>query len=143
MRCKASPSCSLYLGRQGAWRSKSIIGGVVEYSPSTTSEAFGRPYIARFIYHGLRLDQLDSQRPLRQHQRRLDCALYYYAPRPHGRTAAGCLLANTMLINGEKWACEACVRGHRVSNCQHNGQSSAVVRNASSHSCNVVQCQDL
>ncbi|KAI0540577.1 hypothetical protein GGR58DRAFT_119179 [Xylaria digitata] len=24
-----------------------------------------------------------------------------------------------MLINGEKWACEACVRGHRVSNCQH------------------------
>ncbi|KAJ2898574.1 uncharacterized protein MKZ38_003819 [Zalerion maritima] len=25
-----------------------------------------------------------------------------------------------MLINGEKWACEACVRGHRVSNCQHN-----------------------
>jgi hypothetical protein len=25
-----------------------------------------------------------------------------------------------MLINGEKWACEACVRGHRVSNCQHS-----------------------
>ncbi|KAK0628802.1 hypothetical protein B0T17DRAFT_588816 [Bombardia bombarda] len=25
-----------------------------------------------------------------------------------------------MLIDGEKWACEACVRGHRVSNCQHN-----------------------
>ncbi|KAK3342517.1 hypothetical protein B0H65DRAFT_221813 [Neurospora tetraspora] len=25
-----------------------------------------------------------------------------------------------MLINGEKWACEACVRGHRVSNCQHH-----------------------
>ncbi|KAI1476208.1 hypothetical protein K445DRAFT_66995 [Daldinia sp. EC12] len=24
-----------------------------------------------------------------------------------------------MLIDGEKWACEACVRGHRVSNCQH------------------------
>lgn len=24
-----------------------------------------------------------------------------------------------MLINGEKWACDACVRGHRVSNCQH------------------------
>ncbi|KAI1434236.1 hypothetical protein GGR50DRAFT_663558 [Xylaria sp. CBS 124048] len=24
-----------------------------------------------------------------------------------------------MIINGEKWACEACVRGHRVSNCQH------------------------
>ncbi|PGG96590.1 hypothetical protein GX51_07752 [Blastomyces parvus] len=24
-----------------------------------------------------------------------------------------------MLINGEKWACEACIRGHRVSNCQH------------------------
>lgn len=24
-----------------------------------------------------------------------------------------------MLIKGEKWACEACVRGHRVSNCQH------------------------
>jgi hypothetical protein len=24
-----------------------------------------------------------------------------------------------MLIKGEKYACEACVRGHRVSNCQH------------------------
>ncbi|KAK8037869.1 hypothetical protein PG994_014636 [Apiospora phragmitis] len=24
-----------------------------------------------------------------------------------------------MLIDGKKWACEACVRGHRVSNCQH------------------------
>ncbi|KAB5583317.1 hypothetical protein GE09DRAFT_296693 [Coniochaeta sp. 2T2.1] len=24
------------------------------------------------------------------------------------------------LINGEKWACEACVRGHRVSTCQHH-----------------------
>lgn len=25
-----------------------------------------------------------------------------------------------MLIKGEKYACEACVRGHRVSNCQHS-----------------------
>ncbi|KAE8548896.1 hypothetical protein TMatcc_010243 [Talaromyces marneffei ATCC 18224] len=25
-----------------------------------------------------------------------------------------------MLIDGEKWACEACVRGHRVSSCRHN-----------------------
>ncbi|KAK4172065.1 hypothetical protein QBC36DRAFT_294735 [Triangularia setosa] len=25
-----------------------------------------------------------------------------------------------MIIDGEKWACEACVRGHRVSNCQHH-----------------------
>ncbi|KAL4932988.1 putative Cu-dependent DNA-binding protein [Aspergillus undulatus] len=25
-----------------------------------------------------------------------------------------------MLIDGEKWACEACVRGHRVSTCKHN-----------------------
>lgn len=25
-----------------------------------------------------------------------------------------------MLIKGEKYACEACIRGHRVSNCQHN-----------------------
>lgn len=29
-----------------------------------------------------------------------------------------------MLINGEKYACEACVRGHRVSNCQHSGKHS-------------------
>jgi hypothetical protein len=28
-----------------------------------------------------------------------------------------------MIIDGEKWACEACVRGHRVSNCQHSGMS--------------------
>lgn len=28
-----------------------------------------------------------------------------------------------MLISGEKYACEACVRGHRVSNCQHSGKS--------------------
>ncbi|KAJ5923292.1 hypothetical protein N7454_008537 [Penicillium verhagenii] len=25
-----------------------------------------------------------------------------------------------MIIEGEKWACEACVRGHRVSNCHHS-----------------------
>ncbi|KAL2004554.1 hypothetical protein VTN00DRAFT_3439 [Thermoascus crustaceus] len=25
-----------------------------------------------------------------------------------------------MIINGQKWACEACVRGHRVTNCRHN-----------------------
>lgn len=24
-----------------------------------------------------------------------------------------------MLIDGEKWACDACIRGHRVSSCQH------------------------
>lgn len=27
-----------------------------------------------------------------------------------------------MLIDGEKWACEACVRGHRVSSCHHSGK---------------------
>ncbi|KAL7938718.1 hypothetical protein V8C35DRAFT_86311 [Trichoderma chlorosporum] len=27
-----------------------------------------------------------------------------------------------MIIDGEKFACEACVRGHRVSNCQHSGR---------------------
>ena len=31
---------------------------------------------------------------------------------------------SVMLIEGEKWACDACVRGHRVSNCQHNGKRS-------------------
>ena len=31
-----------------------------------------------------------------------------------------------MLIEGEKYACEACVRGHRVSNCQHSGKGSHV-----------------
>ncbi|OJJ33728.1 hypothetical protein ASPWEDRAFT_41587 [Aspergillus wentii DTO 134E9] len=25
-----------------------------------------------------------------------------------------------MLINGQKWACEACVRGHRVTSCKHH-----------------------
>ncbi|KAL1960325.1 hypothetical protein VTO42DRAFT_8285 [Malbranchea cinnamomea] len=25
-----------------------------------------------------------------------------------------------MLIDGEKWACDACIRGHRVSSCQHS-----------------------
>ena len=29
-----------------------------------------------------------------------------------------------MLIDGEKWACEACVRGHRVTTCKHHGISS-------------------
>ncbi len=28
-----------------------------------------------------------------------------------------------MIVEGEKYACEACVRGHRVSTCQHSGQS--------------------
>ena len=27
-----------------------------------------------------------------------------------------------MIIDGEKWACEACVRGHRVSSCHHNSR---------------------
>ncbi|KAM3432894.1 hypothetical protein MY4824_006283 [Beauveria thailandica] len=31
-----------------------------------------------------------------------------------------------MIVDGEKYACEACVRGHRVSNCQHSGKSSAL-----------------
>ncbi|KIM95477.1 hypothetical protein OIDMADRAFT_91583, partial [Oidiodendron maius Zn] len=25
----------------------------------------------------------------------------------------------TMLIDGKKWACETCIRGHRASNCHH------------------------
>ncbi|OJJ42854.1 hypothetical protein ASPZODRAFT_136998 [Penicilliopsis zonata CBS 506.65] len=25
-----------------------------------------------------------------------------------------------MLIDGQKWACEACVRGHRVTTCKHH-----------------------
>lgn len=30
-------------------------------------------------------------------------------------------LPPAMLINGEKFACEACVKGHRVSSCDHQG----------------------
>jgi hypothetical protein len=41
-------------------------------------------------------------------QARMILALYYSA-----------INAN-MLIKGEKYACEACVRGHRVSDCQHD-----------------------
>lgn len=26
-----------------------------------------------------------------------------------------------MLVDGQKWACEACIRGHRVSSCKHHG----------------------
>jgi hypothetical protein len=33
-----------------------------------------------------------------------------------------------MLIDGEKWACEACVRGHRVSSCHHSGRSLSGLR---------------
>ena len=29
-----------------------------------------------------------------------------------------------MLINDEKYACDACVRGHRVSSCSHSGMVS-------------------
>lgn len=29
-------------------------------------------------------------------------------------------LHSTMLINGVKWACDACIRGHRVSGCTHS-----------------------
>ncbi|EAL87217.2 Cu-dependent DNA-binding protein, putative [Aspergillus fumigatus Af293] len=32
-----------------------------------------------------------------------------------------------MLIDGEKWACEACVRGHRVTTCKHNGTYSSIL----------------
>lgn len=27
-----------------------------------------------------------------------------------------------VMIGGEKYACESCVRGHRVSNCKHEGE---------------------
>ena len=33
--------------------------------------------------------------------------------------------SSAMLIDGEKYACEACVRGHRVSTCQHSGKLSS------------------
>jgi len=33
-----------------------------------------------------------------------------------------------MLINGEKFACEACVRGHRVSSCHHQGMCARAER---------------
>ncbi|EKV04253.1 Cu-dependent DNA-binding protein, putative [Penicillium digitatum PHI26] len=29
-----------------------------------------------------------------------------------------------MLIDGQKWACEACLRGHRVTSCKHHGEYS-------------------
>lgn len=31
---------------------------------------------------------------------------------------------NKMLINGQKYSCEACIRGHRVTTCKHHGPSS-------------------
>ena len=37
-------------------------------------------------------------------------------------------LHRNMLIDGEKYACDACVRGHRVSNCQHSGKFLTVRR---------------
>ena len=36
--------------------------------------------------------------------------------------AIHCQHRTVMLIDGEKYACEACVRGHRVSTCQHSGK---------------------
>lgn len=39
----------------------------------------------------------------------------------------------TMIIDGEKFACEACVRGHRVSNCQHSGKLRRPTAIATSH----------
>lgn len=35
-------------------------------------------------------------------------------------------VTTAMLIDGEKWACEACVRGHRVSSCHHSGMSTMI-----------------
>lgn len=26
-----------------------------------------------------------------------------------------------MIIDGQKWSCDACVRGHRVTTCKHHG----------------------
>jgi len=56
-----------------------------------------------------------------------------------------------MIIDGEKWACEACVRGHRVSNCQHSGELfcrpvnrfSCIAEELSVSSCMHVQQQQL
>ena len=35
-----------------------------------------------------------------------------------------------MLIGGEKYACESCIKGHRVSNCHHRGKQSGTVSEA-------------
>lgn len=32
-----------------------------------------------------------------------------------------------MLIDGQKWACEACIRGHRVTSCKHHGIPSSPI----------------
>lgn len=34
---------------------------------------------------------------------------------------------STMIIDGEKFACATCIRGHRTSQCQHSGKKSRLV----------------
>jgi hypothetical protein len=53
---------------------------------------------------------------VRKHHRTTIC-LDRIARRPACSSAL--FIACVMIIEGEKYACEACVRGHRVSNCQH------------------------
>ncbi|KAF3386651.1 hypothetical protein F1880_001193 [Penicillium rolfsii] len=38
-----------------------------------------------------------------------------------------------MLIDGHKWACEACIRGHRVTSCKHHGPSLRDLLNLQRH----------
>lgn len=47
-----------------------------------------------------------------------------------------------MLINGEKFACEACVRGHRVSSCHHQGKWSCDSRGWQKISGVILTCPD-
>lgn len=47
-----------------------------------------------------------------------------------------------MLINGEKFACEACVRGHRVSSCHHQGKCSCDPRGWRKWSGVILTCAD-
>ncbi|CAG8270646.1 unnamed protein product [Penicillium salamii] len=59
---------------------------------------------------------------LGRHYRYLVSCLTAGAKRFPSRIVACVLFSNTaaMLVDGEKWACEACVRGHRVSSCHHS-----------------------
>ncbi|KAI8972366.1 copper fist DNA binding domain-containing protein [Pilobolus umbonatus] len=48
-----------------------------------------------------------------------------------------------MLIHGEKWACETCIKGHRATHCQHNDRHLVLIKKKGRPSTQCEKCREL
>ncbi|KAI7900886.1 copper fist DNA binding domain-containing protein [Cokeromyces recurvatus] len=48
-----------------------------------------------------------------------------------------------MLINGQKWSCETCIKGHRASHCQHEDRQLILIKKKGRPSTQCNRCKEL